>query len=605
MTAQTQASPLPGLPQLPVGEPQIESLKQAVAGYSQSQLYWASGYLAGLAAGGLAQPGTAPAASADEAPRISILYGSQTGNGRRVAESLERAAAARGLAASAINMSDYPSARLKQEKLLLIVVSTHGEGEPPDDAISLYEFLGSRRAKGLQDLRYTVLALGDSSYEHFCQTGRDFDERLTAAGAGRLHDLIECDVDFDEAAADWSGAALDAAADIVEALAPEAGVPAPVLRAVPPVPRWTRENPYPAEVLASQSIVGRGSSKNVLHVELSLADSGLSYQPGDALGIVAPNPGWLVDDLLEAAGLEGGDALPDDGGELRDALSTRYEITTLNRRFLEAWVERTGDGELKNLLNSAGPALRRWMWQHQIVDVLRQYPAEVPADALVGMLRKMPPRLYSIASSADEVGEEVHLTVAEVAYEAWDRPHWGSTSSWLARALAEGGEAPVFVEPNERFRLPADPATPIVMIGPGTGVAPFRGFMQAREAAGATGRNWLFFGDRNFESDFLYQSEWLRYRKQGLLTRLDVAFSRDTAEKRYVQHVMAEQARELYAWLEDGAVIYVCGDAERMAPDVDAALTHIIAGQSGVTTEAAAERVLGLRKDGRYLRDVY
>lgn len=605
MTAQTQASPLPGLPQLPVGEPQIESLQQAVAGYSQSQLYWASGYLAGLAAGAAPVPHELPAAESAEAPKITILYGSQTGNGRRVAESLERDATARGLTASAVNMSDYPSTRLKQEKLLLLVVSTHGEGEPPDDAIALYEFLGSRRAKGLGELRYAILALGDSSYEHFCQTGRDFDQRLAAAGAKRLHDLIECDVDFDEAAAQWSGSALDAAAEIVEALAPEAGTPAPVLRAVPPAPRFSRENPYPAEMLASQSIVGRGSTKNVLHVELSLADSGLSYQPGDALGIVAPNPEWLVDDLLTATGLSGGDELPGEDGSLGDALGNRYEVTTLNRRFLEAWTEHTGAQELRDLLAAGGPALRRWMWQHQIVDVLRRYPAEVPAETLVGMLRKMPPRLYSIASSADEVGEEVHLTVAEVAYDAWGLPHWGSTSSWLARAIAEGGEVPVFVEPNERFRLPADPATPVIMIGPGTGIAPFRGFMQAREAAGATGRNWLFFGDRNFESDFLYQTEWLRYRKQGLLTRLDVAFSRDTAEKRYVQHVMAEQARELYSWLEDGAVIYVCGDAERMAPDVDAALTRIIAGQSGITDEAAAERLLGLRKDGRYLRDVY
>jgi sulfite reductase (NADPH) flavoprotein alpha-component len=221
------------------------------------------------------------------------------------------------------------------------------------------------------------------------------------------------------------------------------------------------------------------------------------------------------------------------------------------------------------------------------------------------MLRKMPPRLYSIASAQDAVGEEVHLTVAEVAYHAWEREHWGSTSSWLARAVEEGGEVPVFIEPNERFRLPADPETPIIMIGPGTGVAPFRGFMQAREAAGATGRNWLFFGDRNFQSDFLYQAEWLRYRKQGLLTKLDVAFSRDGPEKRYVQHVMAERASELYAWLEDGAVIYVCGDAERMAPDVDAELTRIIAAESGSDQETAAERLLGLRKDGRYLRDVY
>jgi sulfite reductase (NADPH) flavoprotein alpha-component len=239
------------------------------------------------------------------------------------------------------------------------------------------------------------------------------------------------------------------------------------------------------------------------------------------------------------------------------------------------------------------------------VDVLRRHPATVGPEALVGLLRRMPPRLYSIASCQEAVGDEVHLTVAEVAYEAWGRPHWGATSSWLSTDVGEGDEAPIFIEPNERFRLPADPDAPIVMIGPGTGVAPFRGFMQAREAAGAKGRNWLFFGDRNFESDFLYQSEWLRYRKQGLLTRLDVAFSRDTANKRYVQHVMAERAAELYAWLEEGAVVYVCGDAERMAPDVDAELARIIGAESGAGPEAGAERLHALRREGRYLRDVY
>ena len=388
MTAQNTASPLPGLP---VGERQMQSLQQAVAGYSQSQLYWASGYLAGLAAGAL--PAAAPAAESGETLTITILYGSQTGNGRRIAEALERDAAARGLAATAVGMGDYQAARLKQEKLLLIVVSTHGEGEPPDDAIALFEFLGSRRAKGLGDLRYGVLALGDSSYEHFCQTGRDFDQRLAAAGATRLHDVVECDVDFDEAAAAWSTAALDSAAEAMESLKPSQGTAAPLLRAVPAAPRWSREHPYPAEVLAAQPIVGRGSTKNVLHVELSLGESELTYQPGDAVGVVAPNPEWLVDDLLAAAKLTGGETLADDAGTLREALTGRYEITTLNRRFLDAWADHTGDDQLREVLTAGGPALRDWMWRHQIVDLLRRHPAAVSADALLGMLRKMPPRL--------------------------------------------------------------------------------------------------------------------------------------------------------------------------------------------------------------------
>jgi sulfite reductase (NADPH) flavoprotein alpha-component len=592
-----QRLPVPGL-----GDEALAGLRSAIAGYSTEQLLWASGYLAGLAGAGAAAVPAAPAQAVDSGPRLTILYGSQTGNGREIAAQLEAAAARRGIAAERVNMSDYPTARLKREQLLAIVVSTHGEGDPPDDALQLHRFVSGRRLPDLAALGYFVLALGDSSYENFCQTGRDFDLRLEAAGARRLAPLVECDLDYAEPATAWSTRVLDEAESLIGTHEVSA---TPRLRVVPPQPRYGRSAPFEASLLVNQRITGRGSTKDVRHLELDVEGSGLRWEAGDSLGILIRNPDRIVDPLLEALGLDGSAPVGAEGRSLRDELAEGREITALNRPFLEVWAAVESSGRLADTLGTLhGGGLGQWMQARQVIDVVREYPAAIEARDLPGMLRALPPRLYSIASAPEFTEDEVHLTVALLQYEAFGAAHWGAGSSWLAMDRGEGDRLRVYVEPNERFRLPADDV-PIIMIGPGTGIAPFRAFLQARAARGATGRNWLLFGDRNFATDFLYQSEWLRYRKQGLLTRLQVAFSRDQAEKRYVQRRMLEDSGELFRWLQDGAHLYVCGDATAMAPDVDQALRQVIAAEGGHDEDGVEEYLAELRRAGRYQRDVY
>lgn len=579
----------------------LSRLDSATEGLTAEQLLWASGYLAGLARSSTVT--LSPASAGDPRARLTILYGSQTGNGRKVAQGLQRSAAARGLAVELVNMADYATARLKRESLLAVVVSTHGEGDPPDDALELDRFLAGRRVPSLDSLRYSVLALGDSSYQNFCQTGRDFDARLAAAGARRLAPLVECDLDFEAPSQSWSARLLDEAEALLGRSEPAAG---PMLRVVPPPPRFSSSLPFEAELLVNQRLTGRGSSKDVRHLEIGLDGSGLEWQPGDSLGVLIRNPDRLVEPLLEALALDGDAQLGPAGRTLREELAERREITVLNRPFLDAWAVAEPSGNLTaTLATASGGALGRWLQARQVIDVLREFPAAVTPQQFVAMLRPLPPRLYSIASAREFAEDEVHLTVAVLNYRAFGQAHWGAASSWLAFDRRESDLLRVYLEPNERFRLPANDDAAVIMVGPGTGIAPFRAFLQARETRGATGRNWLLFGDRQFATDFLYQAEWLRYRKRGLLARLDVAFSRDQPEKRYVQHRMLESSREIWSWLEDGAHLYVCGDASRMASDVDRALRRIVATEGGRDEDGVEDYLAQLRRAGRYQRDVY
>jgi sulfite reductase (NADPH) flavoprotein alpha-component len=587
----------------PLTEERRGQLDAAVAGLSANQLTWASGYLAGLAAATGQPPGVArrnPTAESRE--RLTILYGSQTGNGRRIAEAMQREAEQSGLAARLVSMADYRHAELRRETLLAVVVSTHGEGDPPDDAEMLHEYLAGPKAPRLESLHFSVLALGDSSYAEFCRTGRDFDERLSALGAVRFGERMECDVDYDEPAARWREAVLDSARERL------GESPTPRLHAVPSVQgadeaaSAAASGPVVGEVVANQRITGRDSGKRVHHIEFTV--EGLAYEPGDSLAVVTRNPPAVVEAILERTGLDG-DAVLADGRILAEALAVDCEITKVSAAFLEPYSNATEAAALAELLgDESRKRLAEYLADRQVIDVLHEHPADLSADELVGCLRGFKPRLYSIASSPLASPDEVHLTVAAVEYEAFGRRHLGSASTALAE-LEVGATLEVRVEANPRFRLPADPSASVIMIGPGTGVAPFRAFLEHREATGAGGRNWLFFGDRHFASDFLYQIEWARFRKQGVLERMDVAFSRDQAEKVYVQHRLREQARDLYGWLEEGAHVYVCGDAKRMAPDVHAALVDVIAAAGGRTAAGAEDYLKELRRAGRYQRDVY
>ena len=600
----------------PLSRDQAEQLRRLVEGLTPNQLLWISGYLAGLCATSAPassewpQGGVQSLSRLEERAVLTVLFGSQTGNAEKIADWVKAKAEAQGFSVIVQNMLDYPKNQLKKDKNLLLIISTHGEGEPPDNAKEFYDFLHGKRAPSLEGTRFSVLALGDSSYSHFCQTGKDFDARLEALGAGRIHERVDCDVDYDEAAEAWCETVLSHFAQELNQSASSAVVVSATLPAAAVVRSiYSRKNPFPATLLTNLNLNGRGSPKETRHIELSLEGSGLHHEPGDSLGIAPSNDPSLVEELLYALDLAadaevtvGGSRLP-----LGQALTTMYEITTLTPPFIEGYARLTDSQELKALLREdQQQALTAFMESHHIIDVVTGYPVPgLAAAEFISLLRKLPPRLYSIASSFKANPDEVHLTVAVVRYKTLDRQRKGVASSYLAECVEAGATVPVYVESNKNFRLPADPNTPTIMIGPGTGVAPFRAFMQEREELGAKGRNWLFFGAPHFTTDFLYQSEWLRYRKTGLLPHIDVAFSRDTSKKVYVQHRMRERSKELYAWLQEGAHLYVCGDSKHMAADVHAALLEIIQREGSLTAEQTADYVKTLQKERRYQRDVY
>lgn len=587
---------------------QLASLQQVTSSYSPLQLAWASGYLAAKSESGQSVPlSTAPAAAT--AKTLTILYASQTGNAKGVASKLAENAKAAGITVVLKNTADYKAKSLKNETHVLIVASTNGEGEAPDDAIEFHEFLLGKKAPKLPNLNYSVLALGDSSYEFFCQTGKDFDERLKALGAKQVAPRLDCDVDYDSECESWITNTVESLKDELTqaelALAPVIDLPT-----AGAVSLYSKQNPFEAEFSLSQKITGRDSAKDVRHIEIDLGESGLTYQVGDALGVWFENDSNLVAELIETLKLTGEEKvkLKISGANqvftLTDALTTELEITQTAPAFVEFWAKISGDKELTAIAADKNTA-REYAGEHQVIDVVKAAKTEIDPQFFVEALRKITPRLYSIASSQAEVEEEVHLTVGLVNYDADGEMRTGGASGFLANRLEEGQKVRVFVEHNDNFRLPQDNDTPVIMIGPGTGVAPFRAFMQQREADEATGDNWMFFGDQTFTQDFLYQVEWQNYLKSGLLTRMDVAFSRDQAEKIYVQDRLKEQASEVFSWLERGAHLYICGDANRMAKDVHQTLIEIISEQGGLSSEQAEQYLKDLRSNKRYQKDVY
>ncbi|MBU2924057.1 assimilatory sulfite reductase (NADPH) flavoprotein subunit [Colwellia sp. 1_MG-2023] len=594
---------------------QLVLLQQATSGYSSLQLAWASGYLAAKSEQGAnAQISPVAPLAAVAAKTLTILYASQTGNAKGVASKLAASAKAAGISVVLKNTADYKAkSSLKNETHLLIVASTNGEGEAPDDAIEFHEFLLGKKAPKLPNLSYSVLALGDSSYEFFCQTGKDFDERLQALGAKQLAPRVDCDVDYDSDCEAWTSS-------IIESLKDELTQPATTTTAslggfdnlptAGAASQYSKQNPLAAEFSLSQKITGRDSAKDVRHIEIDLGESGLTYQVGDALGVWFENDEALVDNLLSELSFSGDEKVSlKVSGEvqeftLKNALISQLEITQTAPAFIEFWALQSKDAKLTEVASDKNSA-REFAGEHQIIDVVKIAKADVDAQTFVDALRQITPRLYSIASAQAEVEAEVHLTVGVVNFDANGESRTGGASGFLANRLEEGQKVRVFVEHNDNFRLPESDDTPVIMIGPGTGVAPFRAFMQAREARDATGDNWMFFGDQTFTQDFLYQVEWQNYLKSGLLTRMDVAFSRDQAEKIYVQDRLKEQASDVFAWLERGAHLYICGDANRMAKDVHQTLIEIIAEHGKLSTEQAEDYLKSLRSNKRYQKDVY
>ncbi len=553
------------------------------------------------------QSGTAVAAPAPaaEVPTITLISASQTGNARRVAEALRDDLLAAKLNVKLVNAGDYKFKQIAAEKLLVVVTSTQGEGEPPEEAVALHKFLFSKKAPKLDGTAFAVFGLGDTSYEFFCQSGKDFDNKLAELGAERLLDRVDADVEYQAAAAEWR-------ARVVEALKARAPVAAPAQLATSGAVNdihtspYTKEAPLTATLSVNQKITGRNSEKDVRHIEIDLGDSGLRYQPGDALGVWYQNDPQLVKELVELLWLKGDEPVTVEGKTLplSEALQWHFELTVNTATIVENYATLTRSESLLPLVGDKAQ-LQQYAAATPIVDMVRFSPAQLDAEALIGLLRPLTPRLYSIASSQAEVESEVHVTVGVVRYEIEGRARAGGASSFLADRVEEDGEVRVFIEHNDNFRLPANPETPVIMIGPGTGIAPFRAFMQQRAADGAQGKNWLFFGNPHFTEDFLYQVEWQSYVKEGLLTRIDLAWSRDQQQKIYVQDKLREQGAELWRWINDGAHIYVCGDANRMAKDVENTLLEVIAEYGAMDAEAADEFLSELRVERRYQRDVY
>ncbi len=591
-------------------EQQWASVRSVARSLSPQQALWLSGYFAGFADGGqgragLLQPAetlrdapSEPATSSASVRSLTVLYGSDTGNSAQLAKLLLDRARRAGFEPRLADMADYKPRQLKEEEDLLIVTSTHGEGEPPPSAAGFFEFVEGRKAPRLEGLRYAVLALGDSTYEFFCGAGRRIDDRLAELGAQRLCARVDCDVDYDDPAAAWMEKALAALAPA----RPAAALPAAPVAA--PTTIHDKRNPFPATVIENLALTGPDSSKETRHIELSLEGSCLTFAPGDALGVVPRNDPTLVEALLSALGLSGGETvtLKDKTTTLDTALGEALEITAATPRFLDQWTKLSDAAALKELQGDARTAFFR---ENHVIDIIRRFPvAGVDAASFAAGLRPLQPRLYSIASSPAALPGEAHLTVSTVRYDLNGEERFGVASGQFSRHAPLDTVLPVYVQENPRFRLPADDA-PIIMIGAGTGIAPYRAFLQEREARGATGRSWLFLGERNFDSDFLYQTEWQDFLKEGTLSRMNVAFSRDGAQKTYVQHRLMEHACDVYGWLEEGAHLYVCGDGARLAPDVHAALLAIVRQEGGLGKAAAADYVGALQQGRRYQIDVY
>jgi sulfite reductase (NADPH) flavoprotein alpha-component len=591
----------------PVDAATAQALRRLIQGLDAQQRAWLSGFLAGTLQSSSVAPSSATPAN-DGKPVITILYGSQSGNCERLAHRTAEMLGGLQVPFVVLDMLDCQKRHLQDTQVLLVIVSTHGEGDPPDRARPFQELLNGRKAPALSHLKYSVLALGDSSYEKFCETGRQFDARLAALGAKPFVSRADCDVDYETPAKQWME-------QVIEHLARELEISGtPVVtqaleRSHAIATAYTRKNPFNAAILVNQRLTARSSGKDVRHIELSLEGSGIHYEPGDAIGIVPSNDASQVDELLEVLPYSGDAVVSVEGHDvpLRQALQHKFDLGPVTRAFVEKYVAHTANDSLSALLAPEhADALAGFLQEHDLVDLIKAYPLiRTDAEQFVRLLRPLAPRLYSIASSERAFPDEVHLTVAMATYEARGKLRFGVVSQQLVQAVGDDATAPVYLHRNPNFRLPASGDAPVIMIGPGTGIAPFRGFMAERDALGARGRNWLFFGERNFLSDFLYQTEWLDYRKRGVLTRMDVAFSRDQSEKIYVQQRMRAHGAELYEWIQDGAHIYVCGDASRMAADVHRALLDIIRLHGKRSVEQAEEELTGLQRARRYQRDVY
>ena len=595
----------------PFSQEQIEVLNQILPTLTEGQQLWLSGYLTAYHGNTALEvkPGIATQIQTST-KEVTILYGSQTGNCQRLAGELSETLGSQGYKITLSSMNEFKTNRLKKLSYLFLIVSTQGEGDPPDNAISFYEHLFSRRAPKLDDLSFSVLSLGDSSYEFFCETGKKIDQRLEELGAKRVTPRVDCDLDFDDPAAEWLSTVVKYLNETGESSSnlPQSLSSNSILSSSS---TYSRRNPFKAEVLENINLNGRGSNKETRHLELSIEGSGFTFKPGDSLGIYPENRPEIVELIINEMGWNQDDLVPfNQQGKpcsLEEALKHHYELTVLTKPLLEKLSQIHPNERLTKLVHPENKQeLRTYIEGRDLVDVIHDFaPWDLKAEQFVTILRKIPARLYSIANSYEANPEEVHLTIGAVRYDAHNRARHGVCSIQCAERIQPGDYLPVYIHENPNFQLPENPSDPIIMIGPGTGIAPFRSFLEEREALEAPGKNWLFFGDQHYVTDFLYQVDWQRWLKTGVLTKMDIAFSRDTEEKVYVQHRMLENKQEIYKWLKEGAYIYICGDEKHMAQDVHKTLLRILEEEGGMTADEADGYLAQSLKDKRYQRDVY
>jgi len=586
----------------PFNEQQLAVLNQLLPGLTKDQILWLSGYLEGrLAVEGevVMPPNEIMVVQSESTNNLTILYGSETGHSHSLAEKLAEKAANRNINAQILSMYDFNYKKLKEEENVAIIVSTHGEGEPPDMAEDFYKYVTGTRAPRLENLSYSVLALGDKTYKYFCKTGEDIFSALKSLGAFPVSSIVKCDVDYERDADLWMNNFLVNLTPAVTVAPTESEVVAGTFE------NFSKTNPYMATVLEKVKITGQDSDKEVYHLELSLEGSGLEYEPGDSVGIFTKNPDVLIEQILEKTGFDPEQKVDVNGEEysVKDALTYHLEITILTFDLLRKYQEKTQNSALQELIDD-DKLSDEYLYGHDVLDLLEDYPFNWNANKLVEILRPIPPRLYSISSSMESVGDEVHATVSVVRYERKKRLRNGACSSHLADEIEIDEQIPIYIDKNPSFKLPPN-GSKIIMVGAGTGVAPYRAFMQHRESLGLKGDSWLFFGDRRFSSDFLYQIEWQKLLKSEHLAKLDVAFSRDQKEKIYVQHKLKENQKEVFEWIENGAHFYLCGDMKYMAKDVNKTLLEIIQIQGGVSEEQAEKYVKNLKREKRFQTDVY
>jgi sulfite reductase (NADPH) flavoprotein alpha-component len=597
---------MPGIPYIPSSAP-----------FTAEQRAWLNGYLAGLFTdANLGEPGPTPSPPKRSEPLL-VLFGSQSGTAEGLAKKFAKEAETKGFAPRVMELNAAAKLDLTQEPRAVIITSTWGDGDPPDNATAFWSHLSADSVPTLDNLSYSVLALGDKNYAEFCGAGKKFDERLEKLGAKRIHPRVDCDLDYETPARNWMEGVWPALCATVKgsesAVSSNGSLPhtdSLNTRSLITSPAYSRTNPFPARLITNRKLNAHGSAKDTRHFEIALEGSDLAYEVGDALGVMPQNCPALVDEIIRTLGCDGEEAVTDPSGKetsLRSALIRCYQITRPGSSFLQSVAEKADDAELKSLLEPGLKAeLDKFLHGREVIDLLLRCPAaRFAPKEFVGLLARLQPRLYSISSSPKAHPGEVHLTVAAVRYESHGRARKGVCSTFLADRIDAETPVPVFVQTSHGFRLPADRDRPMVMIGPGTGIAPFRAFLEERRAVGATGRNWLFFGDQQKKCDFLYQEQLEAMLAESSLTRLDLAFSRDQSEKIYVQTRMLEHTAELWRWLEDGAHLYVCGDAKRMAKDVDAALQEVVQKAGGKSADDAREYVARLKTDKRYQRDVY